>query len=52
VANLVNKQAFYNQYWLVAGLVALALAASTADRLDDVPVPRSARAAPAVQPTG
>ena len=26
VANLVNKQAFYNQYWLVAGLVLLSWA--------------------------
>jgi hypothetical protein len=26
VANLVNKQAFYNQYWLVAALVAASLA--------------------------
>jgi hypothetical protein len=29
VANLVNKQAFYNQYWLVATLTLLALAAAT-----------------------
>ncbi|GAA4356345.1 glycosyltransferase 87 family protein [Angustibacter luteus] len=28
VANLVNKQAFYNQFWLVGAFVALALAAS------------------------
>ncbi len=28
VANLVNKQAFYNQYWLVGALVAMALAAT------------------------
>jgi hypothetical protein len=27
VANLMNKQAFYNQYWLVAGLVILSWAA-------------------------
>jgi hypothetical protein len=27
VANLVNKQAFYNQYWLVGALVVLAVAA-------------------------
>ena len=27
VANLVNKQAFYNQYWLVGALAALSLAA-------------------------
>lgn len=26
VANLVNKQAFYNQYWLSAALVAISLA--------------------------
>jgi len=52
VANLVNKQAFYNQYWLVGGLVALALAASaTDDRLDDRSL-TSARAAAEVQPTG
>jgi hypothetical protein len=30
VANLVNKQAFYNQFWLVGSLVALAIAASPA----------------------
>jgi hypothetical protein len=29
VANLVNKQAFYNQYWLVAALVLLSVAAPT-----------------------
>jgi hypothetical protein len=28
VANLVNKQAFYNQFWLVGALVVLSLAAS------------------------
>jgi len=28
VANLVNKQAFFNQYWLVAALVVIALAAT------------------------
>jgi len=28
VATLVNKQGFYNQYWLVGGLVALAVAAA------------------------
>ena len=28
VANLVNKQAFYNQYWLVGALVAISLAAT------------------------
>jgi hypothetical protein len=30
VANLVNKQAFYNQFWLVGALVATALAATPA----------------------
>ena len=29
VASLVNKQAFYNQYWLVAALVAASLAVVT-----------------------
>jgi len=28
--NLVNKQAFYNQFWLVAALLLVALAASPA----------------------
>ncbi|GLY18638.1 hypothetical protein Kisp01_56520 [Kineosporia sp. NBRC 101677] len=28
VANLVNKQAFYNQYWLVAALIVISLAAA------------------------
>lgn len=31
VANLVNKQAFYNQYWLVAALVLLSVAARSAE---------------------
>lgn len=39
VANLVNKQAFYNQYWLVGSIVALAIAA--------LPVPVRAPAAAA-----
>jgi hypothetical protein len=30
VANLVNKQAFYNQYWLVAALVVISFAVSPA----------------------
>ncbi len=34
VANLVNKQAFYNQYWLVGALLALALAATPARSVD------------------
>jgi hypothetical protein len=32
VANLVNKQAFYNQFWLVAVLVGASLAVRPADR--------------------
>ena len=32
VANLVNKQAFYNQFWLVGALVALAVAATPSDQ--------------------
>ncbi len=32
VANLVNKQAFYNQFWLAGALVALALAAAPTDQ--------------------
>ena len=32
VASLVNKQAFYNQYWLVAGLVLVSLAVGEARR--------------------
>ena len=36
-ANLVNKQAFYNQYWLVASFVALSLVLDAAGRpADDV----------------
>jgi len=31
VANLVNKQAFYNQYWLVAALVVISLAVPRPD---------------------
>lgn len=38
VANLVNKQAFYNQYWLVGALVALGVAAGAATA--DQPSPR------------
>ena len=38
-ANLVNKQAFYNQYWLVVALVVLswALPQESPDRADDGP---------------
>jgi hypothetical protein len=32
VANLVNKQAFYNQFWLVGALLALAVAAQPSPR--------------------
>lgn len=39
VANLVNKQAFYNQYWLSVVLLLLALLAATAGR-DRVLAPR------------
>jgi hypothetical protein len=52
VANLVNKQAFYNQYWLVGGLVALAVAASAPARRPGEPVDAPGRPATAVQPTG
>lgn len=45
VANLVNKQAFYNQYWLSAALVAASLAASP-------PEPRSPAARPSPTRTG
>jgi hypothetical protein len=34
VANLVNKQAFYNQYWLVAGLVLVSVAAPSSRPAD------------------
>lgn len=44
VANLINKQAFYNQYWLVGSFVALAVAA-----LPVTPVARAAPAAPAAE---
>jgi hypothetical protein len=50
VANLVNKQAFYNQFWLVGALVAASLAvepvraaAAPAPGTGDVPVTPSAR---------
>jgi hypothetical protein len=43
-ANLVNKQAFYNQYWLVAGLVLLSWAVPPAARASDSPsVPSTSR---------
>jgi hypothetical protein len=52
VANLVNKQAFYNQYWLVGGLVALAVAAWAPAQRADSPVPATGPPAATVQPTG
>jgi hypothetical protein len=47
VANLVNKQAFYNQYWLVAALVVISFAvpAPTAPVSPAEPDPRPAGAA-------
>jgi hypothetical protein len=55
VANLVNKQAFYNQYWLVAALVVISLAvprggglegpAGETEVSDREPAPRPATAA-------
>lgn len=44
VANLVNKQAFYNQFWLVGALVAISL---LADALDRAQSPAAAAAQPA-----
>ena len=45
VANLVNKQAFYNQFWLVGALVVVSLAVATSDlpphpRLRGAPAPQ------------
>ncbi len=48
VANLVNKQAFYNQYWLVGALVALSL---IADQADDRAEDRLSRSPNAADPT-
>ncbi len=44
VANLVNKQAFYNQYWLVAALVVISLAVPPArpDEVSAAPRPAAA----------
>ena len=39
VANLVNKQAFYNQYWLVAALVVISLAVPRPQRPISDPEP-------------
>ncbi len=46
VVNLVNKQAFYNQFWLVGALLLLAVAASAGAR-----PPVSGTAPPAHRPT-
>ena len=49
-ANLVNKQAFYNQFWLVAALVAVSLVMETAVRQPPDgpgPSPTRGRATPA-----
>lgn len=49
-ANLVNKQAFYNQYWLVAGLVLLSWAlppAGNGSRSESGPAASSLRSSPA-----
>ncbi len=41
-ANLVNKQAFYNQYWLTAALVALSLVApESSDTSEEAPTGRA-----------
>jgi len=42
VANLVNKQAFYNQFWLVAALVAASLAVTGRTTGSDEADPRAA----------
>lgn len=43
VANLVNKQAFYNQFWLVGALLLLAVAASSGAVSPAVPPGRAER---------
>lgn len=50
-ANLVNKQAFYNQFWLVAGLVAVSLVADAAAERDHGPQPRDQDVAAAFTPS-
>ncbi len=40
VVNLVNKQAFYNQFWLVAALVIASLAADAPPRRGETPPPQ------------
>jgi len=45
VANLVNKQAFYNQYWLVGGLLLTAVAARAAQAPAPSPAAQGAPAA-------
>ena len=54
VANLVNKQAFYNQYWLVGALVVVSLAlpasgSPTARGPSAVPATRSTADGPQTQ---
>lgn len=50
VANLVNKQAFYNQFWLVGALVVLSLALEPAG--DEAVEPEPSSAARSASPTG
>jgi len=50
VANLVNKQAFYNQFWLVGALVVLSLALEPA--AEEAPEPDRAVATRSASPTG
>ncbi len=51
VANLVNKQAFYNQFWLVAALVAASVAVSGRTPADDDPPDDGAVVSRPVRPT-
>jgi hypothetical protein len=46
VANLVNKQAFYNQFWLVGALVAASLALPQGEREEGSVSRGSSRGAP------
>jgi hypothetical protein len=50
VANLVNKQAFYNQYWLVAALVVISFAVPPATGPDD-DAPAAELISPAERPS-
>jgi hypothetical protein len=49
VANLVNKQAFYNQYWLVAALVVISLAVPRPGPIGPDPARAAADAAEPVE---